>query len=136
MAVRKIKPLRPTNSSRKVNLHPKSVGELKKKYKQLPLHFLFGIQKEIDHQCPHIDDYLERLNEVKDVLIKINETKSLENAKIQAAIGLHALGSLLDELDQVTRGNFEKLRKTSEDWKQLAIKAMNETKNPEKFLKF
>ena len=136
MTIKKINPLRHTTSSRKVNHPPKTVGELKKKYNHLPLHFLFGIQKEIDLQCPVIDEYLEKLNEVKTALEKIKRCQSLENAKIQAAVGLHSLGYLPDELDDVTRGNFEKLRKTAEDWKQLAIEAMNETKNPGKFLKF
>ena len=136
MALKKIKPLKNTTASRKVNLHPKSVSELKKKYKYLPLHFLFSIQKEIEHQCPLLDEYLEHLNEIKDTLIKIKEGNSMENAGIQAAVGLYAIGALSNGLDNVTRGNFEKLRQSSEEWKQLAIEAMNETKNPEKFLKF
>ena len=136
MTVKKIKPLRPVAASRTLGRRPKSVSELKKKYDQLPLHFLFGIQKEIDHQCPLIDEYLEQLNEVQTALVKIRESQSLEKAKIQAAVALHSLEFLLDNLDDVTRKNFEKLRMTAEGWKQLAIEAMNETKNPEKFLKF
>ena len=39
----------------------KTVNELKKKYRHLPLHFLFGIEKEIEHQCPSLDEYLEKI---------------------------------------------------------------------------
>ena len=114
---------------------PKSVSELKRKYNDLPLHFLFGVDKEIDHQCPLLDDYLKQLMEIKLCLEKIRKCRNINTARVHAATGLHALASLSDDIDEVTRGNFEKLRSTSEGWKQLAISAINDTKDPEKFLK-
>ena len=39
------------------------------------------------------------------------------------------------EIDKQTQTNFENLRRMAEGWKQLAIKAMNDTKNPEKYIK-
>ena len=113
---------------------PKSVAELKRKYNDLPLHFLFGVDKEIDHQCPLLDDYLKQLEEVKLCLEKIRKCRNINIARVHAASGLHALASLPEDIDEVTRGNFEKLRNTSEGWKQLAIAAINETKDPEKYL--
>ena len=114
---------------------PKSVSELKRKYNDLPLHFLFGVDQEIDHQCPLLDDYIKQLMEIKLCLEKIRKCRNINTARIHAATGLHALTSLSDNIDEVTRGNFEKLRATSEGWKQLAISAINDTKDPEKFLK-
>lgn len=115
--------------------HSKSVAEMKKKYRQLPLHFLFGIKKEIDFQCPLLDEYLEKLEEVKMALEKIRKSTDLETSQILAAGALHSIDNVPNGIDMVTRINFENLRKTSEDWKQLAIAAINETKNPERFLK-
>ena len=114
---------------------PKTVAEIKRKYRYLPLHFLFGIEKEIDYQCPSLDEYLVQLEEVKTVLEKIRRCKSLEMAKIHAASGLHSIATLPDNIDVVTRTNFEKIRRTAESWKQLAIEAIDETKDPNKFLK-
>lgn len=114
---------------------PKSVSELKRKYNDLPLHFLFGVDEEIDHQCPLLDGYLKQLMEVKLCLEKIRKCSNINTARIHAAIGLHSLDSLSGGIDELTRGNFEKLRSTSEGWKQLAISALNDTKDPEKFLK-
>jgi hypothetical protein len=113
----------------------KTVNELKKKYRHLPLHFLFGIEKEIEHQCPSLDEYLEKIEEVKTALETIRKSKSIEATQIQAAIALHSMGNLSSDIDLETRCNFEKLRKSMEDWKQLALAAISETKNPEKFLK-
>lgn len=114
---------------------PKSVAELKKKYKQLPLHFLFGIEKEIEHQCPILDEYLEKLTEVKYSLEKIRKSKDLKSVQIDAAVALHEMSNLSPGIDEITRINFEKLRATADAWKQLALAAINETKEPEKFLK-
>ena len=136
MAVqKKLQPIAKITPISKKNNHPKTVAELKKKYRHLPLHFLFGIEKEIDFQCPLLDEYLEQMDEVKTALEKIRKCKDLETAKIHAATALHSINNLPNELDLTTRSNFEKLRKTTEDWKQLAITAINETKNPERFLK-
>ena len=65
----------------------------------------------------------------------IRKSKSIEATQIQAAIALHSMGNLSSDIDLETRCNFEKLRKSMEDWKQLALAAISETKNPEKFLK-
>ena len=136
MAIRKkLRPANQINPVAKKNNYPKTVAELKKKYRHLPLHFLFGIEKEIDFQCPTLDEYLEQLEEVKTALEKIRKSSNLEMAKIHAATALHAMDEIPSGIDQLTRGNFEKLRKTSESWKQLAITAMNESKDPEKFIK-
>lgn len=59
-----------TKTTRRSSL-PKTVKALKKKYQELPLHFLFGIEKEIEHQCPALDDYLDELDKVKEQLYKI-----------------------------------------------------------------
>lgn len=126
-----LKRVKPATSNSK----PKTVAELKRKYHQLPLNFLFGIEKEIDYQCESIDQYLSKLEECKDFLIKIRRSKSLESAQIQAVSGLHSINQLDNDLDTVTRCKFEELRSYAEAWKALAIEAINETKNPEKFLK-
>ena len=135
MAVQKKLPQLRTIHPDKKKGRTKSIPEMKKKYRHLPLHFLFGVEKEIDYQCPTLDEYLEKLEEVKIALEKIRRCKSLEMAQIHSATALHSMTNLPSDIDQVTRGNFEKLRKTSENWKQLALTAINETKDPEKFLK-
>ena len=124
--------LKPTGSTKN---RPRTVSELKKRYRHLPLHFLFGIEPEIDYQCPTLDVYLGQLENTKKGLEKIRRCKSLDVAKIHAATSLHELDTLPKEIDEQTRANFEKLRRMAEGWKQLAIKAMNDTKNPEKYLK-
>lgn len=135
MAVRKkLKPV-PKITPLKKKSSPKTVAELKRKYRHLPLHYLFGIEKEIDFQCPLLDGYLEKLEEVKVALEKIRKCKNLEASQILAAGALHSIATVPNEIDMVTRCNFENLRKTSEDWKQLAIAAIDETGNPESFLK-
>lgn len=111
-----------------------TVADLRKRYRFLPLHFIFGIEKEIEHQCPSIDHYLDQLEEAKTALQKIRRCKNLDKAKIHAATALHALDSLPEDLDITTRSNFEKLRQTAKDWKQLAIKAINATRTPDKFV--
>lgn len=135
MAVRK--KLQPIANIKSINKKkaPKTVAELTKKYRHLPLHFLFGIEKKIDFQCPILDEYLQQLEEVKTLLENIRKCKSLEMAKIHAATALHSMDEIPDGIDQGTRGNFEKLRKTAEGWKQLAIQAMNETGEVERFVK-
>jgi len=135
MAVKKkIISLNPiTNPS--IQGRPKSVSELKRKYKNLPLHFLFGIEPEIEYQCPLLDVNLNQISETQKALEKIRRCRSLNAAKTNAAVGLHEISSTYKEIDEVTRTNFENLRRMAEGWKQLAIAAMNETKNPEKFLK-
>ena len=135
MAVRKKSVAQKGIRSLPKEVGPKTVSELKRKYNNLPLHFLFGVDKEIEHQCPLLDDYLNQLKEVQSCLKKIRKCRSISVAQVQAATGLHALSTLFDDIDEVTRGNFEKLRDTSEGWKQLAITAINETKDPERFLK-
>lgn len=126
--------LKPVRSLPK-EARPKSVAELKRNYNDLPLHFLFGIKEEIEHQCQFLDDYLTQISEVKEYLEKIRKCRSTRAAQIHAAKALHALSPLSDEIDESTRDNFEKLRDGFNGWKQLAIAAMNETKDPERFLK-
>ena len=135
MAVRK--KLQPISTIKSINKKkaPKTVAELKKKYRHLPLYFIFGIEKEIDFQCPILDEYLMKLEEVKTALENIRKCKSLDMAKIHAATALHSMNEIPDGIDQGTRMNFEKLRKTAEDWKQLAIRAMNESGEVERFVK-
>jgi len=135
MAVRKKKVVHINVKSVSKKKAPKSVAELKRKYKDLPLHFLFGIREEIDYQCPLLDAYLKELKIAVESLQKIRRCKNLENAQVEAAKALHALLEVSENIDEETRKNFEKLRETGEAWKQLAIEAMNETKQPEKFLK-
>jgi hypothetical protein len=136
MAVRKknIVPLR-AKTSDPGRKRPKSVTELKKKYQDLPLHFLFGISKAIDYQCPTLDDYLDEIKTATTALGAIRKAKSLEEAQVEAAKALHALTCLTTGIDEETRANFEKLRNTAEEWKQLAIEAINLTEDPEKLVK-
>lgn len=135
MAVQKKKvvPLKVKSVSEKRS--PKTVAELKRKYKDLPLYFLFGIREEVDYQCPILDEYLKEIQAAVESLKKIRKCKNLEAAQVEAAKVLYALSDVSEGIDEVTRANFEKLRASGEDWKQLAIFAMNETKTPEKFLK-
>lgn len=135
MAVRKKKVVPLHIKSTTKTKRPKSVAELRRKYKDLPLHFLFGIKEEIDYQCPTLDEYLNEIKEAVESLRKIRNARSLAAAQVEAAKALHALSAPVEGIDEVTRANFEKLRETAEGWKQLAIAAMNETKDPEKFLK-
>jgi hypothetical protein len=126
-----LKRVKPTTSNSK----PQTVAEMKRKYSQLPLHFLFGIEKEIDFQCESIDQYIFKIEESKDFLKKIRKCKTLESAQIQAVNCLHSMDKVDANLDIITRCKFEELRSYAEAWKKLAIAAINETKNPEKFLK-
>ncbi|MEO1259798.1 MAG: hypothetical protein AAFZ15_13480 [Bacteroidota bacterium] len=135
MAVKKRAAARKNMRSLPKEARPKSVAELKRKYDDLPLHFLFGVEKEIEHQCPSLDEYLTQLNEIKICLEKIRKCRSTKTAQIQAAKALHALMTLPTDIDETTRSNFEKLRESLNGWKQLAISAINETKHPENFLK-
>ncbi len=135
MAIQKNLPHVPKITSLSKKDSTRTVAELKRKYRHLPLHFLFGIEKEIDYQCPSLDEYMMQLYEIKTALEKVRKCKSLEMAKIHAATALHSISTLPDDIDLNTRTNFEKLRKTADDWKRLAIDAINETKNPAKFIK-
>lgn len=126
----KVKKLTTLSSKQKIT----TIGDLRRKYDTLPLSFIFGISEEIEHQCPSIDQYLLQLEKTKRVLQKIRRCQDLDKAKVHAATALHALNTLPDDLDLTTRGNFEKLRETTKEWKQLAIKAINATKTPEKFI--
>lgn len=113
----------------------KTVANLKKKYDDLPLNFIFGITEEIDYQCPTLNEYLKEIEKIKEALKKIRRCKSLDSAKLHAAKALHSLEPLEKEIDETTRNNFELLREFGCEWKQLAIRAIDETKNPEKFVK-
>ena len=124
---------------KKVNTNQKAkkaqtVAELKKKYKDLPLDFLFGITEEIELQCEFIDQYLDQLDNCLGFLSKINRCKSLESAKVLAAQASYSIHHLSESLNEDTRQNFEKLRKYGKDWKNLAIQAMNDSKDVEKYL--
>ncbi|MDG1435079.1 MAG: hypothetical protein P8Q41_13755 [Saprospiraceae bacterium] len=114
---------------------PKTVYDLKRKYQQLPLNYLFGIEDEIDFQCPILDDYLEKLEVVQKKLEKIRRGKNIDTAQVDALAALFQLADLEKGIDEITRMNFEKMRDYAKAWKELAILAINETKNPELFLK-
>ena len=138
MAVRKqpiSRTLKKLETKKSVKTYPKTVTTLKKQYRNLPLHFLFGIESEIDHQCSILDDYLEKLEEIKSTLKRINHCQNLELAKVHAAQALYQLQTLPKEIDETTRSNFESLRRAHDGWKQLAIKAIDHTQEPTKFLK-
>ncbi len=113
---------------------PKTVMALKKQHHDLPLHFLFGVEKEIELQCPTLNDQLDQLKQVKVKLQKIRDCANPQTAKVYALEALFHLENLYEGIDEGTRGNFEKLRSSHEQWKRLAIRAMNDTENPSKYL--
>lgn len=124
---RHLKKVEKTTTSR---TPPKTVMALKKQYHDLPLHFLFGIEREIDLQCPTLNEQLDKLKLVKEKLQKIRDCANPQTAKIYAAEALFQLEDLYEEIDEGTRGNFEKLRSSHEQWKRLAIRAINDTGKP------
>jgi len=113
---------------------PKTVKALKKQYNDLPLHFLFGIEKEIDLQCPILNQYLDKLTLIKHKLQEIRNCKTLAAAQLKSAEALFHIEVLYEDIDEGTRGNFEKLRSSHEQWKRLAIRAMDDTQNPSKYV--
>lgn len=127
--------LKKVTKERNIKNTPKTVQGIKKQYQDLPLDFLFGIEEEIDHQCPILDEYLDQIEKVKIALLKIRTCQSLEKANVQAATALFHLQHLSSGIDEVTRGNFEKLRQAHLEWKQLAIRAIDDTQKPDKYLK-
>lgn len=134
MRAQKISDLRrkPSSSSKsKVD----TVEKLKKKYSGLPTSFLFSIDKEIEFQCPIIDDYISKIEKCRSHLEKAKRAKNTETKDIQILTALYYLENLDIHLDTITRENFISLREVLKQWKNLALKAIDETKSVEKFLK-
>lgn len=113
-----------------------TVEKLKKKYHGLPTSFLFSIDKEIEYQCPSIDEYITKIEKCKNHLEKAKRAKSTETKDVQIVNALYYLENLDTELDTITREKFVSLREVMKQWKFLALKAIDETKSVEKFLKF
>lgn len=132
--VKKVIPLKKSKSLASVKA-PRTISELKRKYKDLPLHYLFGIEKEIDHQCDSIDDYIAKIKRCQQQLQRMKKAKNLEEVHLIAVTAQYEIINLPVQLDEITRINFEKLRAYAEAWKQLAIEAMNSSKQPEQFVK-
>lgn len=113
---------------------PRTVYQLRKKYDGVPLSYLYGIEDEIDFQCPIIDDYIDKIQECKNILAKAKRAKRLETKDGHIMKALHILHNIDTELDEVTRGNFIKLRDYADSWKKLAIRLLNASRNPEKYM--
>ena len=109
--------------------------KLKEKYKNVPSHFLFNIDSPIDYQCPIIDENIDKLKDCKNLLKSAFEAKTLEGKDALILSAFYKISKLDDHLDQVTRKNYEELREYADQWKKLALDAINKSNNPEEFLK-
>jgi len=112
----------------------KTVRQLKRKYDEVPLSFLFGIQPEVDYQCPSIDEYIEKIEACRKYLNKAKRARTVETKDGHILRAMYALSNLDDELDKKTRNNFISLREAVREWKGLAIRLLNATRTPEKFV--
>lgn len=112
-----------------------TVKQLKRKYNNLPLSFLFGIGQELEFQCPIIDEYIEKLESCRNHLAKAKRARTIESKNGHILKALYAINEMDVDLDNKTRDNFAELREYAKKWKSFAIRILDETKNPEKFVK-
>ena len=112
----------------------KTVRQLKKKYNEVPLGFLFGIPDELDFQCPNKDEYMDKIIECQTALNKAKRARTLESKDGHILKALFAIKDLDTTLDNNVRTNFIDLRSFAKEWKRLAIKLLNASKNPEKYI--
>ena len=102
----------PDGSLNAVGLKPvKTVNQLKKKYEEVPLAFLYGIQTELEYQCPSIDEYIEKIEECKKK-IKTLESKIMKenqiNRKIEYSVKIKNVESLMFNLEsQLSNGDID-----------------------------
>ncbi len=118
------------SSNRKIT----TVRQLKRKYDNLPLNFLFGIDDEIDYQCPIIDEYIEKIESCRESLLKAKRARTLESKNTHLLKAIYSIENIDIVLDTTTRDNFVKLRKYANQWKSFSIKLLNASKTPEKFM--
>ena len=112
-----------------------TVKNLKKKYSNIPSHFLFSIKDPLEFQCPLIDENIEKITKCKDLLNKAFNAKSLDTKNAHILSALYSISNLDTHLDEIMRSNFENLREYSGQWKKLAIEALDASGDPEKFVK-
>lgn len=112
-----------------------TVKQLKRKYNDLPLSFLFGLDDEIDFQCPIIDEYIEKIEACRKSLEKAKRARNLDAKNGHILKAIYALEHLDTNLDVKTRNNFMALREFANQWKQLTIKLLNASRKPETFMK-
>ncbi len=112
-----------------------TVRQLKRKYNDLPLSYLFGIIDEIDYQCPRIDSYIDEVLACKSSLIKARRARKLDSKNAHLLEAMYKIDQLDEKLDRDVRDSFIKLREYADQWKRLALLAINDSKNPEKYLK-
>lgn len=112
-----------------------SVRALKKKYGDVPTHFLFSIKTPLEYQCPIIDHNIDKVVNCKDKLHKAFNAKSIESKNALISAALFAISDLEKNLDEVTRNNFIELREYAKEWKKLAIEVLDASGHPEKFVK-
>lgn len=112
----------------------KTVKQLKRKYDEVPLSFLFGIQPEVDYQCPVLDEYIDKIDACRNHLDKAKRARTIETKDGHILRAMYALADLDNGLDTKTRENFVSLRESVREWKSLAIRLLNATRTPEKFV--
>lgn len=112
----------------------RTVRQLKKKYSEVPLNFLFGIPEELEYQCPSIDEYISKLEDCRASLEKAKRARTLETKDGHIVKALYAIHELDNKLDNSVRTNFISLREFALEWKRLTIKLLNATKNPENYI--
>lgn len=122
---------------RQAQIHNKrvtTVRQLKRKYNDLPLSFLYGIPQELEFQCPMIDEYIEKIESCRESLKKAKRARTLETKNSHVLKAIYSLENMDTNLDEITRNNFESLREYAKQWKLFAIRLLDFTKSPEKFL--
>lgn len=112
----------------------RTVRQLKKKYNEVPLNYLFGIPDELEYQCPSIDDYISKLEDCRAALEKARRARTLETKDGHIVKALYTIHELDDKLDKSVRTNFISLREFALEWKRLAIKLLNASKSPENYI--
>lgn len=111
-----------------------TVRGLKKKYGDVPSHFLFSIKSPVEYQCPLIDDNIDKITNCKEKLHKAFNAKSLDSKNALISAALFAISDLEKNLDEVTRNNFIELREYAKEWKKLAIEVLDNSGHPEKYV--
>ncbi len=114
---------------------PLNFKSLKKKYDDIPSHFLFSIEDPLDYQCPSIDEYIEKIQNCKSLLKEAFESKNEETKNAKILNAFFSIHNIDNDLDEKTRANFIKIRDYASQWKKLAIDCIDRSGNPEKYVK-
>lgn len=112
----------------------RTVKQLKRKYNEVPLNFLFGIPDELEYQCPHLDDLIAKLEECHEALMRAKRARTTETKDGHIVKALFAIRDLETKLDVEVRTNFVNLREFAKEWKRLTIRLLNASKKPENFI--